>query len=926
MSRRREAFPDTLAAAVADGATIDWRAVETTAAGANAELIRQLRIIAELRNGRGIALPSPRSWVRDAALATFGVGVVLAAIKVVPAFLAAIVALARGALPAAAWPFAFNLAIFGVGGLLMVVGGGRDRRLQFLGGFYLTIAVSFVGPFQTSVERATGPLGVLLTLAAPEAFLPLGIWLFAFAFPAEPSGRRARRAAAVAILVATFASVVAFASMLVLEVHYALELEPTPLISSLRAFDRQAPRSLYWPLTLGLALLAIPFMVVKSRRESRQRRRQVAQFLGALAFGLIPVLVAPIATPFVPALREPAVLQIVGIVVYGALASIVPLTAYAVAVNHVMDWQLVVRAALRYALARYAIRAAILAPLTYLSVDVFLNRGLTILEYLDAQRPVGLLAFSGLGLVALTFRPQLVAAVDRWFQREPLDPSLALSRLEQRFRDSEHLRDLSAALGDELASTLHAERAAVLLLADDGGSLVALDGDAPSLPRHSVLVDLLRSTRSELHLDAASTLVGLLPDPDQDWLTETGATMLAPLLGSSGDLLGLAAITKGTDGVPYTDRHTAVVTAMCSQAALQLENRQLRQTQVDRPRVGPVNGGVSWRDEPATWCPSCLQTWSPETRRCRCGVTTKPAVLPLFVNGKFRLQRVLGTGGSGVVYLATDLALDRQVALKTLPPIRREYAARLRREAKAMAAVRHPNLATIFGAEEWRDTPLLVVEYLEGGTLLDALRAGPLPFAEVLDLGIMLADALDRVHGSGVLHRDIKPSNIGYTADGVPKLLDFGLAAMLDSSKVPGAAGPVAPVRPTELMSRFGELSASSTLTVTLQVVGTPLYLSPEALVGSSPTESFDLWSLAMVLYEALAGRHPFGGRAVPAVIDAIQHEAVPDLRDLRPECPAPVAAYLADALSVQVSRRPVSAAALRTGLRELQDRLDTRR
>ena len=97
-----------------------------------------------------------------------------------------------------------------------------------------------------------------------------------------------------------------------------------------------------------------------------------------------------------------------------------------------------------------------------------------------------------------------------------------------------------------------------------------------------------------------------------------------------------------------------------------------------------------------------------------------------------------------------------------------------------MASVLHPNLALIFGAEHWRGKPLLIVEYLEGGTLADYLQRGVLQVEEVVDLGIVLADVLDRVHASGVLHRDIKPSNIGYTRDGIPKLLDFGVAAMLD--------------------------------------------------------------------------------------------------------------------------------------------------
>ena len=923
MEPRRNAQTDSLAAALADGATIDWRAVDTTADGAsNADLVRQLRVIAAMRGRQVTALAVRRPWLGRVATAVYAFGVAIAAVKVLLALAGVPGALARSSPSSLIGPFTFNLAIFGVGGLLMVIGGARDRRLQLLGGLYLTIASAFVAPFLAPVS---GPIGVLMAALAacqPEAFFALGVWLFAWAFPREPMHVRGRRIAGLLIAVALVAATVLFSANAIGALN-AWSFDSARVQAVFGALDRQAPASMYWPVLFAITLLAVPFLVVKARLETAESRRKVTWFLAAWALGLTPILVAAMATPFVPALRDPAVRQRVGLVLYLALASIVPMTAYAVAVNRVMDLQFVIRATLQYALARYAIWAVILAPLTYLVVDVVVHRGLTIVQYLGIRQPAGLLALSTIGLMALTFRPHLVRAVDRWFLREPLDAPQALARLEHRFRGSEDLREISTALGDELTTALHAERVSVLLLAEDGASLVALDGSVPALTRASVLLDLLQSTRSEVHLDARSAIARLLPDSDQDWLAATGALLLSPLVGSSGVLLGIVAIGESVNRLPYTQGHVTLVTAMCGHAAMQLENRWLRQTRehpVGQP--APRAGGVAWQDEPATWCPNCSETWSPDTRRCRCGTATKPAVLPLFVNAKFRLQRVLGAGGTGVVYLATDMALDRKVALKALPPMKREYAERLRREARAMASVRHPNLATIYGVEEWHDTPLLVVEYLEDGTLHDWLARGPLSVDETLDLGIMLADVLDRVHGSGVLHRDIKPSNIGYTADGVPKLLDFGLAAMLDRSTGSDAAAAVIPVDPAELAARFRDVQASSTLTITNQVVGTPLYLSPEALAGAPPQESFDLWSLNMVLYEAIAGRHPFASRSVTEVVEAIQHSPVPDIRDVRPECPAAVAAFLTDALSRVAARRPPAAAEVRTALRGLRARL----
>ena len=130
----------------------------------------------------------------------------------------------------------------------------------------------------------------------------------------------------------------------------------------------------------------------------------------------------------------------------------------------------------------------------------------------------------------------------------------------------------------------------------------------------------------------------------------------------------------------------------------------------------------------------------------------------------------------GVVYRAVDVDLRREVAIKTLPHMTPARVARMRREARAMAAVVHPNLAVIHGIEMWHDTPLLVQEYLAGGTLAARLAAHRPPVVEVLEVGTTLAELLRYLHGNGIVHRDIKPSNIGFTQHGIVKLFDFGLA------------------------------------------------------------------------------------------------------------------------------------------------------
>ena len=351
---------------------------------------------------------------------------------------------------------------------------------------------------------------------------------------------------------------------------------------------------------------------------------------------------------------------------------------------------------------------------------------------------------------------------------------------------------------------------------------------------------------------------------------------------------------------------------------MQIENRQLRGREADESCTGPDRGaqGLDWQDEPAVYCPACSLVWSPETGDCSCGTATTVAALPLLVQGKFRLERLVGAGGMGVVYLAVDMLLDRKVAIKTLPSLRSTAAERLHREARTMARVLHPNLALIYGTEQWRGVPMLIVEYLDGGTLRDWIRRGPVPYVEAIELGIVLADVLDSVHASGVLHRDVKPSNIGYTSDRRPKLLDFGLALLDQAEDSRFSTDPLSDWATDALLESE---DPEATVTVGERLVGTPLYLAPEALAGRRPQPSFDLWSLALVLYEAIAGRHPFAADEVGTVLAAAERAGVPDIRDYRPTCPFGLASFLRDALSRSITRRPESAGVMRRELHRLR-------
>ena len=906
---------DSIADAVAAGEAVDWHDVErgTTEPG-DADLIRQLKIVAAIGATRRAQAPSGPTWW-DGTVET-GVAVVL---TVALAQLAVAIVSTPAALARVEWLHILNVVIFGLGGVVLLVGGGRDRRLSLLGGLFITISSAFVIWLMRPAGVGVGDsLIAVLRALLPDAFLPLMLWRFVREFPVDTQTPGARRFSSVFVNASFGVGALLFAANAIGRIGDSIV--PTWSKALFELFSRDNPEQVYWPLLFALAAPAIPYLLWKTRLEAYEDRRRVVLFAGALMVGLTPFVLAVLATPFVPVLEDPVMQQRVGVVLYATLASIVPSTAYSVAVDRVMDLRFLIRMTVQYALARYAVWAVSLAPLFYVGFDVHANQQLTIAEYLERFRPAGPLALSTVGLIALLSRQHLLRAIDRWFLREPSDPSQTLSRLEQRYRTADGLRGVTAALAKELSRGLDAMSVGVLLVNDDGTELVPIEGTTDPIRRDSALLGILRSTRADVQFDACllASIARLLPLEDREWLDDTDAHLLSPLVGSTGMLLGVVVVGEPRTGLPYSAAHLAMVTTASSHAAMQIENRQLRGREADESRAGPDPGtqGLDWRDEPAVYCPACSLVWSPETRHCSCGTATTIAASPLLVQGKFRLERLVGAGGMGVVYLAVDMLLDRKVAIKTLPSLRSTAAERLHREARTMARVLHPNLALIYGTEQWRGTPMLIVEYLDGGTLRDWIRRGPVPYVEAMDLGIVLADVLDHVHASGVLHRDVKPSNIGYTSDRRPKLLDFGLALLDQAQDSRRSAEPLSDWATDALLE---SMDPGATVTVGERLVGTPLYLAPEALAGSMPQPSFDLWGLALVLYEAIAGCHPFAADDMRTVLAAAERAGVPDIRNYRPTCPLGLASFLRDALSPSIARRPESAGAMRSGLQRVR-------
>jgi eukaryotic-like serine/threonine-protein kinase len=251
---------------------------------------------------------------------------------------------------------------------------------------------------------------------------------------------------------------------------------------------------------------------------------------------------------------------------------------------------------------------------------------------------------------------------------------------------------------------------------------------------------------------------------------------------------------------------------------------------------------------------------------------------------RYRVVRRLGAGGAATVLLCEDERLGRLVAVKRLhtgsPD---EMARRLHREARLGASLNHPNLVSVFDTETYDEGVLIVMEYVEGETLGDALRRGPMPLKRALEVVGALASALDHAHAHGVVHRDVKPGNVLLRQDGVVKLADLGIGIAADNTRI----------------------------TRTGMALGTPSYMAPEQLEGDRPTPAVDIYALGALSFELLSGRKAHEGNSPVEVARRVTAQAPPDLREAWPDAPRAAAQAIRRAMSREPRDRQRSAGEL---------------
>jgi len=306
------------------------------------------------------------------------------------------------------------------------------------------------------------------------------------------------------------------------------------------------------------------------------------------------------------------------------------------------------------------------------------------------------------------------------------------------------------------------------------------------------------------------------------------------------------------------------------------------------------------------WLPS-TENWpeqnlsrGPEAHSCLPEASPPGNVTVGQILGHYRVTDKIAAGAMGVVYRARDERLERQVALKVLPPSSLQdpiAQKRFRNEALALSKLNHPKIATVHVFDTQDGIDFLIMEYVPGQTLEARLEHGALTEEEVFHIGIQIADAMEEAHQQGIIHRDLKPSNVIITPCGRVKVADFGLAILL------------LPV---------GGLAVTRSLTRADELVGTMPYMAPEQLRGEAPDVRSDIYSIGAVLYELATGQRPFPQMQLPCLIDSILHEVPRRPRSLTLQVSLVLENIILKCLAKEPERRYQSAAGLRVDLQRL--------
>ena len=757
---------------------------------------------------------------------------------------------------------------FLIGALVLVSLGTRGMTARLMTLALIAPAIATGGPLY-GIEQSVPVIGSLLLLlvwtATPLAFPIIGLAVLHFPTRAAILDRHRWIYPALAAATAPMLGISLLAATFLLGFDQTL-----PALSWI------AMNGWTFDVSFAIALGAELLIVIEGMRRYRansdaneRRRIQIVVYTGTAA------VFAYAINNFVPLLSSLAgrPMQLPWMV-HGVLQGIVLLPAfalpYAVAVKRVFSPRTVLRRSMQYALARRTLSILIALPVAALVIALASNSDRALSDIILGQ-PIFYAAAIALAALGFRYRDRAQRWLDHRFFRAEYDGREILVMLASRVPHEADPAQLVAMVISQIDDALQPEAIAVLAGDEEHISVIAARRtQVGALAREGGLATLLRWSEDplEIFLDDEQSQAARLPAADRAWLAASRLSLLVPILAGSDDrqaLAGVIGLGQKRSEEPYTREDRRLLSAIAAQMSVALDLSRLRRRLSSSPSAAAAGGATV----------------------TAAGLGNMPSI----VDGKYRIDAFIGAGGMGAVYRAHDLRLARDVALKV---VRAELVAnpqsrvRFEREAQIIARLQHPAIVTLFDYGTMADgAAFLVMEYVRGEDLRSLLkREGRLSADRTIELIAGVAGAIEFAHRAGVLHRDLKPENILLPDSGLgPKVVDFGVAKITDT----------------------GTESEGRTLTQGGTVIGTPAYMAPEQLRGESVDGRADVYSLAVLTYEALTGRLPFGGGSLVDIgIKQADGSGQVDLS----EVPPATGAALIRALSLAREDRPTTAAA----------------
>jgi hypothetical protein len=759
--------------------------------------------------------------------------------------------------------------------LLVAMKRPRDSTALVGAAFLATIGVfSVTLPYRfASAWRALPPAaGVLLWIPFMSS-VAIGAWAFSF-FAIFPRVRIRTRLAWCAVwmpIVPGLAGQAVFG-------YYTIVL------------GRPAPTRLPWAESLlaagvayVIAALAVLALTYRRLTDVNERRRvrvvMIGVFIGAIAG--MPVVLSYWRTSTnnfgQPLLASPAAM------VGTFLFLLLPLSfAYAILRHRLFGIGMMIRQGLRYVLARRAMLALVPALLVVLGADLVAHGDEPVSEVLRSRLWI-YVTLAGLAVVARTRQQRWLNALDRRFFRESYNAQRLLRQVAEDIREAPSLEPVASTVVSRIEQALHPRFVALLVRDRDGRRYRAIasspDGAGPGeVDAENKVLTLAGLFGKPLEIADSQTawLARRLPIEDVRSIRVAAIELIVPVASARGEAPAFFALGPKRSEEPYSDDDGELLMAIAESVALRL------------PGLEAVAAAGADRFEE---CPTCGGCYESGSGCCgKDGAVLVAVNAPRLLAGRYQLERRLGRGGMGTVYVALDTSLDRRVAAKL---VREDLvglpgaAERFQREARAAAAFSHPNVVTVHDFGVTGRHAFLVMELLDGRTLRDTLRAEErIECRRALAILRDVTAAVEAAHRRQLVHRDLKPENICLVSGGADeraKVLDFGLAKFL----APTDAGPL-----------MTHMTGGA-------VLGTPLYMAPEQLRGENPHPSWDLWALAVIAFEVLCGSHPFASVAFARDVRMREPGTDPRLAHL----PRGFQPFFARALALDRAARPESAA-----------------